>query len=71
MSGEPIAQAGGVELGDGEDADAALSACGRAFEPGAGAARGVGDGGIDDLDEVRVAGGKRHAFKDRLLAKSV
>lgn len=56
--GESGAEAGRVELGDGKDADAALGASGSAFEVGAGAAGGVSDGGIDDLDELRVAGGE-------------
>ncbi len=54
--GEAFTQAGGVELRDGEYADAALGASGSAFEPCAGAARGVGNGGVDDLDELGVAG---------------
>jgi hypothetical protein len=62
--GESITEAGSVELGDGEDADAALGASGSAFEPGSGAAGGVGDGGVDDLDQLRVAGGERHGVKD-------
>jgi len=62
-SGESVAQADGVKLGDGEDADAALGASWRALEPGAGAAGGVGDGGVDDLDELRVAGGERHGVR--------
>jgi len=62
-SGESVAQAGGVKLGDGEDADAALGAPGSAFEPGTGAMCGVGDGGIDDLNEQRVAGGERHGVR--------
>jgi hypothetical protein len=55
--GESIAEAGGIEGRDGEDADAALGATGSALQPGAGAAGGIGDGGVDDLNELRVAGG--------------
>ncbi len=50
-----FAEADGVELGDGEDADAALGASGSTQEPGAGAAGSVGDGGVDDLNELRIA----------------
>jgi hypothetical protein len=62
-SGKAFAEAGSVELRDGENADAALGASWSALEPGAGAAGRVGYRGIDDLDEVRVAGGKRHAVR--------
>jgi hypothetical protein len=54
-SGEAGAETGGVQLRDGEDADAALSAAWSAFEIRAGAARGVGHGGVDNLDEMFVA----------------
>jgi hypothetical protein len=67
--GEAFAQAGGVELGDREDADAALGASWSALEPGAGAVGRVGYGSIDDLDEVRVAGGERHAVRIALGAE--
>ncbi len=60
--GEAFTQAGGVELGDGEYADAALGASGSAFEPSAGAAGSVGNGGVDDLDELGVAG-REHAVR--------
>jgi hypothetical protein len=62
-SGESLAQAGCVQLGDGEDADATLRASRSAQEPGAGAAGSVGDGGVNDLDELCVAGGERHEIR--------
>jgi hypothetical protein len=60
--GEAFAQASGIELRDREDADAALRASGSAQQPGAGAAAGVGNGGIDDLDELSVAG-REHGIR--------
>ena len=54
--GESGTEALGVELGDGEDSDAALGAAEAALEPGAGAVGGVGGGGVDDLDELAVLG---------------
>ena len=41
----------GVELRDGEDADAALVTAGLAGEPVAGAGGGGGEGGVDDLQK--------------------
>lgn len=58
-----FAEADGVELGDGEDADAALGASGSTQEPGAGAAGSVGDGGVDDLNELRIACGEWHGVR--------
>ncbi len=49
--GEAVAEAVGVEGGDGEGSVAALGAAGAAGEPEAGAAGGVGEGGVDDLEE--------------------
>jgi hypothetical protein len=46
------AETGGIQLRDGEDADAALRASRSAEEPGTGAAGGVGNGGIDDLHKA-------------------
>jgi hypothetical protein len=60
--GETFPKAGGVELRDGKDADAALRASWSAEEEGAGAAGGVGNGGIDDVDELGVTGGE-HGFR--------
>jgi hypothetical protein len=59
--GEAFAETGGVQLGDGKDADAALRASGSAEEEGAGAAGGIGNGGVDDVDELGVAGGEHRA----------
>ena len=53
--GEAVAEAGGVLLRDGEDADAALGAAGAADEVRAAAGGGGGEGGGYDLDEVRPA----------------
>jgi hypothetical protein len=55
---EAGAETGGVELRDGEDADAALGASGSAEEMGAGAAGSVGNGSVDDLDKLGVARGE-------------
>ncbi len=49
---ETFAQAVGVQGGDGEDAVAALRAAGAAGQPVAGAVDGVGEGAINDLDEL-------------------
>jgi len=49
--GEAFAQAGGVFVGDGKDADAALGAAGVADEVMAAALVGVGYCGVYDLDE--------------------
>ena len=49
---EAGAEAGGVLVGDGEDAVAALGASGAADQLRAAAERGGGQGGVDDLDEV-------------------
>jgi len=48
--GEGFAEAEGVLLGDGEDADAALGAAGVADEVMASALVGVGHCGVYDLD---------------------
>lgn len=56
--GEAVAEARGIELRDGEDTGAALGASGGAEKPGAGAAGGVGNGGIDDLHELSIARGE-------------
>jgi len=61
------AETGGVELRDGEDADAALGAAWTAEEHGAGAAGGIGNGGVDDLDEMHVA--VREAHADRIVER--
>jgi len=45
-----LAEAGGVFVGDGEDADAALGAAGFADEVRAAATVGVGYGRVDDLN---------------------
>src|ERR1700691_2660638 len=63
----PSRRRGGARRGAGGKADAALGASGSALEPGAGAAGRVGYGGIDDLDEVRVAGRERHAVRIALV----
>ena len=49
---ESIAQAGGVLLRNGEDADAALRATRTADQVRAAAESGGGESGVDDLDEV-------------------
>ena len=49
--GEAFAQAGGVFVGDGKDANAALGAAGVADEVMAAALVGVGYCGVYDLDE--------------------
>jgi hypothetical protein len=46
-----FAEAGGVFVRDGEDADTALGAAGFADEVGAGASCGVGQSSVHDLDE--------------------
>ena len=48
-----------VELADGEWADAALCASGATDEPRAAAPDGIGERGVDDLDEKTVAGRER------------
>jgi len=48
-------QAKRVERADGENADATLRASGAAHEPMAAATGGVGEGGVDDLNELLVA----------------
>jgi hypothetical protein len=48
-------EAGGVKLADRERADTALGAPGATDEPPSGAADGVSECGIDDLDEFAVA----------------
>jgi hypothetical protein len=58
-------EAGGVEGVDGEGAVTALRAAGAANQPGAGLLRCAGQSGIDDLDELGVAGGETHKGKDR------
>ena len=58
------AEAEDVECVDGEGSVAALGAAGAAGEPGAGAARGFGQRGVDDLHELGIAGGKGHSAKD-------
>lgn len=63
QSRETGTEPGGIELGDGEDADAALSASGGTAEMRAGAASGVSDSGIDDLNEVGVV---RREHADRV-----
>jgi hypothetical protein len=57
-------EAGGVEGVDGEGAVTTLGTAGAANEPGAGLLRRVGESGVDDLDELGVAGGERHKGKD-------
>jgi hypothetical protein len=57
--GESFAQSNRIEGIDGEDADAALAATGMTDEPFAAAASGVGESGIDDLDEFVIASGTR------------
>jgi hypothetical protein len=59
---EAFAETGSVELRDGKDADAALGASRSAEKEGAGAAGGVGNGGVDDVDELGIARGE-HGFK--------
>ena len=58
-------KARGVERVDGKGSAAALRAGDAAGEEAAGAARGVGQGGVDDLDKLGVARGKRHEGKDK------
>jgi len=50
--GEAFSEPGGVCLGDGEDAVAALRAAGATGEVRAGAGGGAGEGAVDDLEEV-------------------
>jgi hypothetical protein len=62
--GEAVAEAGGVELGDLENADTALGTADAAGEMGAASLDGAGEFRIYDLDETLVAGRKeaaRHA----------
>jgi hypothetical protein len=61
---ESMLQASCIELGDGKHAYAALRAAGTAHEPGAAAAAGVGQGGVDDLDEFLVARRQVHRTHD-------
>ncbi len=56
--GESGAEAGGVELSDLEDTDAALGAADAAGEPVPAFLDGAGEFGVDDLDESLVAGWK-------------
>ena len=55
--GEAFAKAGGVFVGDGEDADAALGAAGFADKVKAATSVSVGYGGVYDLDERVGASG--------------
>ncbi len=59
--GQSFAEAGGIELRDWKNTDAALGATGRAEQPGTGAASGIGYSGVDNLNELRVAV-RQHAF---------
>jgi hypothetical protein len=59
---EAFAETGGVKLRDGKDADAALGASWSAEKESAGAAGGVGNSGIDDVDELGIARGE-HGFR--------
>jgi hypothetical protein len=57
--GEAFAEACGVELIDSEDADAARSATWATEQEVASAAGGVGEGPVEDVDELMVASGPR------------
>jgi 1-acyl-sn-glycerol-3-phosphate acyltransferase len=54
--GQPLAQAHGIQLGDGKRAHAAFRASQAALEPSAALARGLAQGGIDDLYQVAIGG---------------
>ena len=58
------AEARSVECVDGESPVTALRAADAAGEEGASAAGGVSERGVDDLDELGIADGKRHERKD-------
>lgn len=58
--GHAFAEARGIEGVDGEGSMAALRATDAAGEEVSGAASGIGDRGVDNLDQLRVARGKRH-----------
>jgi hypothetical protein len=60
--GKSFAETGSIELRNGKDSNAALVATRSAEQPGAGAASGVGDSGIDDLDKLRVSD-RNHGFR--------
>jgi len=55
-----VAQTERIELIDSEDSDATVRTTGTASQPFAAALRGVGQGGVDDLDELLIAGGRGH-----------
>jgi hypothetical protein len=52
--GKSSAQASGIELIDGESADAALRATGAAGQPMSASAGHVGERGVDDLDQLLI-----------------
>lgn len=61
----PRLETGDIEGVDRESTVAALGAAGTAGEPGAGAVCSVGEGSVDDLDELAVARGQRHGERIR------
>ena len=64
---EPFAEASGVELIDGEGADAAWCATWMTDEEVAAASCCVGESGIEDLDKFAVASGARMGDGDQVL----
>jgi hypothetical protein len=64
-----VLEAKRVELIDGEHPVATVRATGTAGQPFAAALHGVGEGGVDDLDELLISwrwGGTSHRYEDNL-----